>query len=414
MVLSLAFGSCSGHGRRLRGAFSTCVAFAILASSSVALGQTAQTITFAAISGKTYGNTPFVVSATASSGLSVSFSSQTASVCTVSATTVTLVAAGSCTVRASQAGNATYAPAPNIDRTFAVAKAAQTITFGTLSGKTFGNAPFSVAATTTSGLAVTFSSTTTSICTVSGSTVTLVAAGSCTIRASQAGNTNYNAAANVDRSFTIAKASQTITFPQPANIQYAPTAVSLTVSATSGLQVALTSLTTAYCTVSGLTVSLVKSGPCQVRAAQAGNSNFLAASNVTRTFTILKADQTVSFPQISAKLLTTPPFVVSATASSGLAVAVDTNNGPVCVTDGWGLTVTLLAAGNCALQANQYGDERYNPAPTAYMSFAVVADQTITFSPIADQAIGSGPVTLQATSSSGLPVGFQVLPLVEN
>jgi YD repeat-containing protein len=41
----------------------------------------------------------------------------------VSGTTVTLVAAGTCTIRASQAGNATYAPAPNVDQSFTVSSA---------------------------------------------------------------------------------------------------------------------------------------------------------------------------------------------------------------------------------------------------------------------------------------------------
>lgn len=87
--------------------------------------------------------------------------------------------------------------------TMTVTKADQTITFGTLSGKTLGDAPFGVSASASSGLGVSFSSQTGSICSVSGSTVTLLAVGTCTIRAAQAGNTNYNAATLVDQSFTV-------------------------------------------------------------------------------------------------------------------------------------------------------------------------------------------------------------------
>jgi hypothetical protein len=50
----------------------------------------------------------------------VSLSSLTPSVCTVSGHTVTLGTLGTCTVRASQAGNATYAAAPNMDCSFGV------------------------------------------------------------------------------------------------------------------------------------------------------------------------------------------------------------------------------------------------------------------------------------------------------
>ncbi len=83
-------------------------------------------------------------------------------------------------------------------------KADQSITFGQPADKIYGDPAFEVSATATSGLVVSFSSQTTSVCTVSGNTVTIVKSGTCTIRASQAGNGNYNAAPNVDRSFNVA------------------------------------------------------------------------------------------------------------------------------------------------------------------------------------------------------------------
>ncbi|OQX05367.1 MAG: hypothetical protein BWK73_33825 [Thiothrix lacustris] len=82
-------------------------------------------------------------------------------------------------------------------------KSDQTITFGSLSNKMLGAADFSVSATASSGLAVTFISQTRSVCTITGSLVRLLATGTCTIRASQAGDATYNSAADVDRSFTV-------------------------------------------------------------------------------------------------------------------------------------------------------------------------------------------------------------------
>lgn len=77
-----------------------------------------QTITFAPLPAKTVGDAPFTVSATASSGLPVSFVASGA--CTVAGTTVTLTGPGSCTVTASQAGNDSYLPAPDVARSFTV------------------------------------------------------------------------------------------------------------------------------------------------------------------------------------------------------------------------------------------------------------------------------------------------------
>src|SRR5439155_5241214 len=122
--------------------------------------------------------------------------------------TVHLTGAGSCTITASQAGNANYGSAPDVPQSLSIAKADQTITFGALANKTFGDPDFGVGATASSGLAVSFGAS--GSCSVTGSTVRLTGAGSCTITASQAGDSNYNAAANVPRTFAIAKADQTI------------------------------------------------------------------------------------------------------------------------------------------------------------------------------------------------------------
>ena len=70
----------------------------------------------------------------------------------------------------------------------------QSITFNPLPNLTMGAAPFALTATASSGLAVSYASTTTPVCTVSGASVTLVATGTCTIQAKQLGNSLYAAA----------------------------------------------------------------------------------------------------------------------------------------------------------------------------------------------------------------------------
>jgi hypothetical protein len=113
---------------------------------------------------------------------------------------------GSCTITASQAGNGAYLPAPDVPQTFAVNAPAglipQTITFAALTDKTFGDPPFTVSATASSGLPVSFAAS--GNCTVGGTLVTLTGPGSCTITASQAGNGTYAPAPAVPQAFTIA------------------------------------------------------------------------------------------------------------------------------------------------------------------------------------------------------------------
>lgn len=85
-----------------------------------ALGQLGQSINFGTLSDRSSSASPVTISASASSGLPVGFSSLTPSVCTVDGATVTLLTVGTCTIHAEQNGNASYLPAPSIDRSFNV------------------------------------------------------------------------------------------------------------------------------------------------------------------------------------------------------------------------------------------------------------------------------------------------------
>jgi hypothetical protein len=166
--------------------------------------RTPQTITFNNPGTQSVG-TPLNLSATASSGLPVSFTSWSTLYCTVSGTTVTFLEGGTCVITANQAGNGTYAVAPVVEQYFTVSATpltGQTITFNDPGAQYVGRS-LTLTATASSGLTVSFASTTTSICTVSGTTAEFVAAGTCTIQATQAGNTTYAAATSVTQSFTV-------------------------------------------------------------------------------------------------------------------------------------------------------------------------------------------------------------------
>ena len=216
----------------------------------------------------------------------MTLSSTTPAVCTVSGFTITLVTAGTCTIAADQAGNTVYNPAPTVTRSFKVSKVNQTITFAAISNKTLAQSPLTVTPTASSGLTVTLSSTTPAVCTVSGFTITLVAAGTCTIAADQAGNTVYNPAPTVTRSFKVSKVNQTITFAAISNKTLAQSPLTVTPTASSGLTVTLSSTTPAVCTVSGFTITLVTAGTCTIAADQAGSTVYNPAPTVTRSFKV--------------------------------------------------------------------------------------------------------------------------------
>jgi hypothetical protein len=264
-------------------------------SESFAISQGTQTIAFTPPGAQVFtpGGT-VTLNASASSGLAVGFTSTTTGVCTTSGTngaTVTFVSAGSCAITASQAGDANYAAA-EVSESFAISQGTQTITFTPPAAQVFTpGGTVTLNASASSGLPVSFTSTTTGVCTTSGTngaTVSFVAVGTCAITARQAGDANYDPAEDVERSFDIGQDSQTIIFPDPVQTNFVPgQQVALTATASSGLPVQFSSLTQDACTVTtdGL-ASFVKPGACIIAADQPGNATFAPAARVSKTLNI--------------------------------------------------------------------------------------------------------------------------------
>lgn len=144
------------------------------------------------------------LTANASSALPVTFSSQSPAVCTVSGNSVTAVSIGTCVIAADQAGDGIYwLAASTVTQSVSTVGLAQSISFQPLTDRDLSSGSFAVVATATSGLPVTFAVQTPGVCSISGSTVTLVASGTCTVVASQAGNATYQSATPVARSFNV-------------------------------------------------------------------------------------------------------------------------------------------------------------------------------------------------------------------
>jgi hypothetical protein len=374
-------------------------------STSTAFGETivaaSQTITFPAITGTQDALTSLTLSATSTSGLTVGFASTTPTICTVSGTTLSLLSSGTCTVQASQAGNADYKAATTVSQSFTVHHATQTITFASIPNQLVGT-NVTLSATASSGLTVSFASITPAVCTVSGDTASVLTTGACSIEASQAGNSVYGPAAIVEHTFN-GQGSQTITFPAVTATQYAASHLDFAATASSGLTVAYASTTPAVCTMSVNEATLLTSGTCTVVASQAGNTEWAAAPNVTQSFTVHHAGQTITFKLIPSQLVGTNLTIV-ATATSGLTVNLASTTPSVCTLAGD--VASLIAYGTCTIDATQPGNATYSPATLYPRSFAVGVAQNITFPTIPGGQVAGTNLTLTATASSSLAVVY--------
>jgi hypothetical protein len=287
-----------------------------------------------------------------------------------------------------------------------ITSATQTIAFPALNTVSLGVLPFNVSATASSGLAVTFASNTLPVCTMAGSTVTILAAGTCMIAATQPGNTAYAAATPVTQTFIINQVSQGITFENPGTQTLGAAPPALSATATSGLPVAVASNSPSICAISATALTLVSAGTCSITASQPGNSTYAASTVVTQTFAVNQATQTITFGPLDTRTIGTPPPALGATATSGLTVSFASTSPAVCSVAG--TAVSLITTGNCSIVASQPGTATYAAATPVTRTFLVssLTAQSITFGALATQTIGTPPTTLSATASSGLAVSY--------
>jgi hypothetical protein len=372
------------------------------------VAKAGQTITFAPLGGKTFGDAPFTVSATGgASGQPVTFTASGPA--SVSGNLVTLTGAGDVTITAHQAGNANYTAAADVPQTFTVAKAAQTISFTNPGTRTFGDVPFGLVATGGgSGNAVTFSIVS-GPASVSGSTLTITGAGDVTVRASQLGNANYFAATDVDRTFTVAKAAQTISFTNPGPRTFGDAPFGLVASGGGSGNTVTFAIVSGPATVSGSTLTITGAGSVTVRASQLGNANYAAAADADQTFSVAKAAQTISFTNPGAHTVGDPPFaLVASGGGSGNAVTFSIVSGPATVS---GSTLTVTGAGSVTVRASQLGNANYFAATDVDRTFNVAkAAQTISFTNPGARTFGDAPFGLVATGGgSGNAVTFAIV-----
>ncbi len=226
---------------------------------------------------------------------------------------------GSHTFTATYSGSGGTAPSTSNAITIQVT-ASQTISFPPLSDVVIGVAPFTISATATSNLVVTFNSNTPSVCTVGIATVTVLTTGNCSITAQQAGDSTYAPAPPATQSFNVNNpSSQSITFYTIPNQLLGVSPFTVVAKADSGLPVGFASTTPTVCRNAGNLVTILTTGTCSVRTTQPGNGTYAAATPVVNSFN-------TTFSQPAGTLSSFPGSPFSAGVNPAGIVYADFNN----------------------------------------------------------------------------------------
>jgi|GEM_PF-1289234 len=370
-------------------------------NGTLTISQASQSISFPAISGKTYGDPAFTLNGTSSSGLALNYT-VTSGPATINGNTLTITGAGSITVQATQAGNASYNAATAVSNTFQVAPATLTVQADDKQ-KIFGanNPPLTY---TITGFVYNENNSVVSGAPVLSTTATT---GSATgtypinITAGTLSAANYSFS-TVNGTLTIGLTTQMINFPAIAGKTYGDAAFALNAASSSGLAVTY-SVVSGPATINGNTLTITGAGTVTIAADQAGNANYSPAAQATQSFSVAKAALTIT------ALNDTRTYNGTAYAGgNGVSYTGFVNGDNAAKLSG---SLTFAGTSQGAVNAGAYiitpaglSSSNYNIAYVNGQLTIARATQQITFTAPANKNQGDADFTLTAASSSGLPV----------
>jgi uncharacterized protein YhjY with autotransporter beta-barrel domain len=405
---------------------STGTGAASAASNSVTpLGG--QTITFSNPGTQNFGTSP-TLTATATSGLTVAFSSATAGVCTItSGGVLSTVSAGTCTIDANQTGNGTYSAAPQVSQSFTIAAvvpgapAIGTATASSGQAAVAFTPPLSSGGVSITGYtAISSPGGITATGTSSPIIMTGLTNGTAYTFTVTATNSAGTGAASAASNSVTPVGGQTITFSNPGSQNFG-TSPTLTATATSGLTVTFSSATTAVCTITSAgALTTVAVGSCTINADQAGNGTYAPAPQVSQTFAIVAVVPgapiigTATAGSGQATVSFTPPSFTGGAAISGYTVTSSpggitaTGTGsPITITgltNGTAYTFTVTATNSAGTGAASAASNSVTPKASGTITNFIATPSAPVYSP-------GGTFTVSATSDgSSSPVVFAIEP----
>jgi cyclophilin family peptidyl-prolyl cis-trans isomerase len=386
-----------------------------------------QTITFPQIlpTNQIYCTNPFFLTNPpySSSGIPVNISIKQGSPLTVISNKFFMTGVGTVTLVASNATNVSYYnPAAPVTNLFTISQASQTITFPSITNQVLPVTPLLLKATSSVGLQIAYSLISNSPATLTnGNTLRINGPGAITIVANQAGTNVYLPATPVTNSFRAAS-NQTIgALPVIPNRTYTNPSANITITpipkASSGLPVSFSVKSGPASLLStnsnSVTFSITGAGTVILSADQPGNTNFFAAPQVTTSFVVSQASQTISsFTGLPAKLTNgmAPLTVTIPSTSSGLTPVLLRASGAGFANNN---SVTITNAGTLTLTATNAGNSNYLATSLTTNIPVSKGSQNINFS--FSSALFTGSTNaLRATSSSGLPVSYTLSPSLTN
>ncbi|MEI8272611.1 MAG: LamG-like jellyroll fold domain-containing protein [Paludibacter sp.] len=375
------------------------------------IAAVAQTITFGAITARTYGDADFTLAATASSSLAVSYVSSDPTVATVDAASglVHILKAGTTTITASQAGDAWYAAATPVGQLLTVNKIASSITATGTTAYAYNASPQGPGSSTVTGStgAVSYSYVGVSGTIYTASATKPTAAGSYTVTASVAADAIYAAASSSALGFSIGQAASSITATGLTAYTYNASPQGPGTSTVTGSTGAVSY---SYASVDGTTYPASATKPTlvgsyAVTASVAADANYNAASSSALGFSIEQAASSITATGTTAYAYNASPQGPGTSTVTGSTGAVSYSYASVDGTTYPASATKPTVVGSYNVIASVAADANYTAASSAALAFSIdkaVSSITVTgTTSFTYTGSGQGPDTSTKTGSTG-------------
>jgi hypothetical protein len=382
--------------------------------------RSAQTISFTGPSTQTFATSPMALGGTLSSGLDLTYTSLTPSVCSTSGSQVTMLSSGTCTLEASHAGNGVFLPATPVQQSFAVNRASQTLAITTPAQVVAVGSSLPLAASAPGGGSITYTVTSGgAFCSISGSTLVSTGPGDCTVEATIAQDGPYLAATSAPITFQ-SRIARTASLSVPSGALLSDGSVQVSASLSAGGSPGIYAGPPEVCRASGTTIILIGNGECIVSANADADGTYARAEAVTRIFrvggqpaapvingvTVNGTTATVDFARGGlGGASSIDSYTVTATPRGGGTPITVTCTSTPCVVSGLtpGLQYDFSAVAN-----GRVGQKPVSGPATTYGPVDVLAASTISISRPSAKDLGKGSFALGVIGSLGdaLPLTF--------
>lgn len=373
------------------------------------VSRATQVVDFPPLENRIFGDAPFFLNATATSGLSVSYSLfQTSQVLRLNGNSVTIVGAGVVEITANQIGDSRYDFA-TATQTITILGAQQSLSLNEVPNSVvYGTPPIALIPTVTSGLQIFYSSSDNSIAVVTSNQIRFLSTGVVTITAIQPGNGNFEPSNEIVKVIEVQKANQTLGFelPQFSNYKDSPIAINYTTS--SGLIPIFESSDINIVSFDGQNLITIKPGIVTVTGLVLEDNLYNASNIISKIFEVKKLDQELIFENIPRKEIGLPNFTISVTGNLTQNTVIFTSTNPEIAEIIAGNQVKINVAGVTTLTAFVLGDQFYNDSPIAkYILRINRVSQKMVIAPIPTKTVNSPIFNITFTGgSSGLPINF--------